>query len=194
MAMSEQPLEFPAWQQLQDQLNTISRALSGRLDELIHVLGAEDPASRRALLILASMMVLAIGFLLVRLLQRARRRSAVMRAELARVTRRPRFLGYGAALVFLGALSWWATVAELASATLAPAVVSPDGHRKTIQHFEGGIVQAIHVHEGDVVAVGDRLVTLDDTQARAVHRELRERFADLMAQEARLLAEQDGRG
>lgn len=191
--MLEQPAAFPAWQPLQDQWNAFIQALSIRVGELVHVLGAEDPASRRALIIVTAMVVLTIGLLLARLSRRARRRSAVMRAELARVTRWPRFLGYGAAIIFLGALGWWGTVAELASATLAPAVVSPDGHRKTIQHLEGGIVQAIHVHEGDVVAVGDPLLTLDDTQARAGHRELRERYADLLAQEARLLAEKDDR-
>ncbi len=193
MATLEQRADFPAWQQLQDQWNAVTRTLSSRIEEIILALGGADPASRRALFILAGMIALVLGMLLVRLLRRARLRSAVMRAELARVTRWPRFLGYGAALIFLGTLGWWAAVAELASATLAPAVVSPDGHRKTIQHYEGGIVQAIHVHEGDVVAVGDRLLTLDDTQARAGHRELRERYADLTAQEARLLAEQDGR-
>jgi HlyD family secretion protein/epimerase transport system membrane fusion protein len=71
-------------------------------------------------------------------------------------------------------------------------VVSPDGYRKTIQHLEGGIVQAIHVREGDIVAVGHELVTLDETQARAHHKELRERYADFLAIEARLLAERDG--
>lgn len=42
------------------------------------------------------------------------------------------------------------------------------------------------MHEGDLVAMGHELVTLDETQARARHRELRGRYADLLAMEARL--------
>lgn len=191
--MLEDLAELPAWKQLESLWTEIIAVLSGLTEELVAALGATDPVSRRALLVIAIMLALAGVFLLARLLRHARRSTAAMRTDLARVTRQPRFLGYAAALIFLGTLGWWATVAELASATLAPAVVSPDGHRKTIQHLEGGIVQAIHVHEGDVVSVGDPLLTLDGTQARAGHRELRERYADLVAQEARLLAEQDDR-
>jgi HlyD family secretion protein/epimerase transport system membrane fusion protein len=123
---------------------------------------------------------------------RARREMRRVRADLARATRSARFLGYAAAVILLGTLGWWASVAELASAALAPGVVSPDGHRKTIQHLEGGIVRAIHVREGDRVAVGDKLVTLSDIMARASHRELRERSGDLIATEARLVAEKNG--
>ena len=75
---------------------------------------------------------------------------------------------------------------------MAPGVVSPDGARKTIQHLEGGIIKSIHVREGDTVAAGDAVVTLEDTRALARFEELRERELFLMAAEARLSAEQLG--
>lgn len=113
-------------------------------------------------------------------------------APLPKMTLRPRLLGYAAAALLLATLWAWATMAPLASAALAPGVVSPDGYRKTVQHLEGGIIQAIHVREGDVVREGQELLTLDETQALARHRELRERYATLLAMQARLLAEQAG--
>lgn len=140
------------------------------------------------LILLASFAVLLwFGF-------RRRCVGGVEAASLAELTRRPRALGYIAVLVLLGGFGGWALSAPLASAALAPGVVSPDGSRKTLQHFEGGIIQAIHVREGDAVVAGQPLVTLEDTQARARYEELRERYVHLLAAEARLIAEQTGMG
>jgi HlyD family type I secretion membrane fusion protein len=109
---------------------------------------------------------------------------------LARVVRGPKMLGYAAILLFFGGFGAWAAIAPLASAAIAPAVVSPDGNRKTIAHLEGGIVREIEVREGARVHAGQTLLTLEDVGARAEFEELRERFVHLMTQEARLLAEQ----
>jgi HlyD family type I secretion membrane fusion protein len=89
-------------------------------------------------------------------------------------------------------LGGWGLIAPLASAALAPGVVSPDGSRKTIQHLEGGIIQSINVKEGDHVKAGQSLIVLDNTQANAHFRELRERLIHLLATEARLKAELKG--
>lgn len=137
----------------------------------------------------ATIAALGLYFLLVG----ERRRRIRPRVELSRATRGPRWLGYAAALLLVGGFGTWAYGARLASAAIAPGVVSPDGYRKTIQHLEGGIVRTIHVKEGDVVASGDPLVTLDDTQALARLQELRDRYIDLRALEARLVAEIEGR-
>jgi HlyD family type I secretion membrane fusion protein len=132
----------------------------------------------------------ALGLLWI--MFRTRLRRARPRVELSRVVRGPRFLGYVAALLLVGAFGTWAYGARLATAAIATGVVSPDGYRKTIQHLEGGIVRTIHVTDGDTVEVGDPLVTLDDTQALARRQELRDRYIDLRAVEARLLAEKQG--
>ncbi|TIR60242.1 MAG: HlyD family type I secretion periplasmic adaptor subunit, partial [Mesorhizobium sp.] len=94
------------------------------------------------------------------------------------------------AALFVMVLAGWSVFAPLASAALAPGVISPDGHRQTVQHLEGGIIRTIHVREGDVVKAGTPLVTLDDTRAKALDAELRERFLYLLASQARLEAEQ----
>ena len=112
--------------------------------------------------------------------------------DLKRLTRWPRTFGYVSALALFASFGTWAFIAPLASAALAPGVVSPDGSRKTVQHLEGGIIDGIHVQEGDVVESGQTLVTLDGTQAEALLRELTERLAHYLAMEARLRAEQSG--
>ncbi|MER9328414.1 HlyD family type I secretion periplasmic adaptor subunit [Mesorhizobium sp. M0488] len=112
--------------------------------------------------------------------------------SLADITRFPRRLGVVATALFVLVLGGWTVFAPLASAALAPGIISPDGHRKTVQHLEGGIIKTIHVREGDLVKAGMPLVTLDDTRAKALNAELRERFLYLLASQARLEAEQTG--
>lgn len=111
-------------------------------------------------------------------------------APLARVTRRGRVTGVLAAVVFFGLFGVWAWYAPLSTAAVAPGVVNPDGSRKTVQHLEGGIIRRIHVREGDYVAQGQALVTLENVRALARFDELRERQVILRATEARLVAEQ----
>ena len=156
------------------------------------------PLTRHQAVALAALGLVA-AIVLTRLLVRLRRRGrrAVSYAErvslpLADVVRGPKRLGYGAILLCFGGLGAWAGIATLASAALAPGVVSADGGRKTVQHLEGGIVREIHVREGDRVQAGQILVSLEDIQARAEFEELRERFVHLVTTEARLLAEQAG--
>jgi HlyD family secretion protein len=141
-------------------------------------------------------LLVVVAGLLVLLWWAFRRRHAGggAAASLARLTRRPRALGYAALLVLCGGFGTWAWLAPLASAAIAPGVVSPDGSRKTVQHFEGGIIRAIYVREGDLVVAGQPLVTLEDTQARAGYEELRERYVHLLAAESRLIVEQTGSG
>uniref|UniRef100_UPI003518D5E5 HlyD family type I secretion periplasmic adaptor subunit n=1 Tax=Limimaricola soesokkakensis TaxID=1343159 RepID=UPI003518D5E5 len=108
---------------------------------------------------------------------------------LASLTRGPKKLGIAAVGAFGFVFAGWAVIAPLASAAIAPGVISPDGHRKTVQHLEGGIIRTIHVREGEPVAEGDPLITLDDTAARSLDAEIRERFLHVLAMEARLEAE-----
>ena len=67
-----------------------------------------------------------------------------------------------------------------------------ESSRKTIQHFEGGIIKQIIVADGDVVRAGQTLILLDDTKARSEVQSLRGQLWDAVGREARLLAEQHG--
>jgi HlyD family secretion protein len=89
--------------------------------------------------------------------------AAALRASLRPVA----LASVAVAALFIGGFSAWSFYAPLASAAIAPGVVSPDSSRKTIQHLEGGIVEEIMVREGDRVIEGDLLLRLSPVQARA---------------------------
>lgn len=91
-------------------------------------------------------------------------------------------------VVFLG----WAALARLDAAAYAVGQVSVAGHRQAVQHKEGGIIAALHVHEGQVVRAGDVLIELAGGSAAAQAKALTSEFIALQAQEARLKAEQTG--
>lgn len=105
-----------------------------------------------------------------------------------------RRVGLAVLLAAVGGFGAWAALAPIASAALAPGLVTVESNRKTVQHLEGGIVREILVREGDRVAPGDPLVRLDDTQPLAQLEIVRSQYLATRALEARLVAEQDGRG
>ncbi|WDZ81681.1 HlyD family type I secretion periplasmic adaptor subunit (plasmid) [Ensifer adhaerens] len=137
--------------------------------------------------------IVAALFVLFRLYRSITSHTKPPARTLANLTRSPRRLGITAAVLFAIVFVGWSLVAPLATAALAPGIVSPDGYRKTVQHLEGGIVRTIHVQEGDVVRAGDPLITLDDTKAKALNSEVRERLMHVLATEARLEAERTDR-
>lgn len=104
--------------------------------------------------------------------------------------RPPILAGLSVAALFFAGFGGWAATAPLAGAAIAPAVVAPEGSRKTVQHLEGGIVREILVQDGSQVAAGQPLIRLDDTRAEAEHAALLTEWRALVAAEARLLAEQ----
>jgi multidrug efflux pump subunit AcrA (membrane-fusion protein) len=61
----------------------------------------------------------------------------------------------------------WSAIAPLQSAAIAPGSVNLDSYRKTVQHYEGGLVKDILIREGQSVAEGDILILLDETRASA---------------------------
>ncbi len=111
------------------------------------------------------------------------------RTSLSSQTRSAWLLGCIVSILFFGVLGIWAWYAPIASAALAPGVVSPDGSKKTVQHLEGGIIRQIHVREGQHVDVGATLITLENVRALARLDEFRERMIYLLATESRLEAE-----
>lgn len=98
----------------------------------------------------------------------------------------------GTVLLLVGGLGLAAHLTEISGAVIASGRVVVESNIKRVQHREGGIVRAIHVREGDMVAAGDLLVQLDDTLPRANHAIITTRLTELQAQEARLKAERDG--
>lgn len=105
---------------------------------------------------------------------------------------RPLVLGVATAATFFGILGLWSALAPLESAVVAPGEVIVESRRKTVQHLEGGIVEAVLVAEGERVAAGQPLLRLSDTASRAEWERLAGEADALKAREARLAAERDG--
>jgi HlyD family secretion protein len=89
-----------------------------------------------------------------------------------------------------GVIGGWATTAPLDSAVISSGTLVNESNRKAVQHFEGGIIKEILVHEGDKVKEGQILYRLDDTQPRSNVDMYGSQLDTALAQEARLVAEQ----
>ncbi len=98
--------------------------------------------------------------------------------------------GLGTILISFGGFFAWAFSSELSSATVANGTVIVDSKRKTVSHFEGGVMSRLLVQEGDKVSAGQPLIELEDTQARSNLQSLQSRRLGLTAKLARLKAEQ----
>jgi HlyD family secretion protein len=104
-------------------------------------------------------------------------------------TRWPMLLGYAVVLIFVVGFGGWAALTPLSEAAIAAGLLKVEGTRRTIQHFEGGIVREILVRDGDEVREGQVLVRLEQPQASQQTETLRSQRWALMAQDARLVAE-----
>lgn len=109
-----------------------------------------------------------------------------------RLIRRLNIVGLATAAVLVGAFGGWATTSELSGAVIAPGNIVVEAYIKKVQHPYGGVVSAILVREGDAVEEGQVLVRLDDTMTRSTLGVVRSQLDELLARQARLLAERDG--
>ena len=92
----------------------------------------------------------------------------------------------------LGAAVTWAWLAEVEEVTQGQAVVIPFSREQVVKSLDGGIVQALHVREGDVVDTGQLLLNIDPTRAEAGYRETLAQAHSLQAMVLRLRSEAYG--
>src|ERR1700687_4708134 len=100
------------------------------------------------------------------------------------------FAGFGIIVLAFGAVGGWAASAPLGSAVIGSGTIVGETNKKTVQHFEGGIVAKINVREGNHVKAGDVLFSLDPTQPQGMYDLYRNQWLNGLAQEARLISEQ----
>lgn len=94
-------------------------------------------------------------------------------------------------IIFIGAIAAWSYLAPIEGAVVSPGIVSVISHRKQIQHLEGGIVDSIHVKDGDNVVAGQVMVKLRDIKPAAKLSQLEAQYHEALAIIARLVAERD---
>ncbi|NNU17730.1 HlyD family type I secretion periplasmic adaptor subunit [Parvularcula sp. ZS-1/3] len=84
-------------------------------------------------------------------------------------------------LVGLGGFLLWAGLAPLSEGVSTFGSLVVEDNRKVVQHLEGGIVRAVNVREGDLVAAGDVLVEFDRIAAEASRDEVAQELFGLLA-------------
>lgn len=109
-------------------------------------------------------------------------------ADVPRSIRRSLVTGFVVGvLIFLG-FGTWAATAPLAAAVVSHGTFVATGQNKLVQHYEGGIIRAIMVDEGDQVEKDQTLIVLDETVARTNTRRLMLRLASVEARTIRFQA------
>lgn len=105
---------------------------------------------------------------------------------------RPLRIGLIALFIGFGGFAAWAGLAPLDEGEPANGVVEVVGNRKTIQHLDGGTIDAILVQDGDRVKAGQVLLQLNPTRAISDRGVASSQYIIARTTEDRLLAERDG--
>ncbi len=100
-------------------------------------------------------------------------------------------IGILALFVLVGGFGTWAVLAQITGAVIASGQIEVDQNRQVIQHPDGGIVAAILVNEGDMVAVGDVLIQLDAQDLQSELAVVEGQLFEIVARRARFEAERD---
>lgn len=88
--------------------------------------------------------------------------------EVVEKARAPILFGVWVCIITFGVFGVWAAVAPLSSAAGAMGTVVVHTTKKTVQHKEGGIIEAIYVKDGDHVKAGQELIKLSPVELNAI--------------------------
>ncbi|MEE2694130.1 MAG: HlyD family type I secretion periplasmic adaptor subunit [Pseudomonadota bacterium] len=92
-------------------------------------------------------------------------------------------------LILIASGLLWAHLSFLDITTEAYGKIVPSRDIQAVQHLEGGIIERVHVREGDEVAAEDPLITLEATASASDFEQLRVRMASLQVDLVRLEGE-----
>ncbi len=106
--------------------------------------------------------------------------------------RRHVILGLLAIALLVGGFGLWSVTANIAGAIVAPGQLEVEQNRQVVQHPDGGVVAAIKVSEGDLVAAGDVLIRLDPSELTSERNVVEASLFEILARTGRLRAERDG--
>ena len=91
--------------------------------------------------------------------------------------------------LFFGIGSAWLIFTELSGAVITSGRLVVETQIKPIQHLDGGLVDEVHVKDGDRVEAGQLLIKLDDTEAKTEFQINNQRLIEAYILEQRLRAE-----
>lgn len=105
--------------------------------------------------------------------------------------RGPVLLGTLTVALLLAAMLGWGLGSRIEGAIVAPGQVQVESNRQVVQHPDGGVVATIAVTEGQPVAAGDLLLTLDGSLLESELAIVESQLYESRARRARLEAERD---
>jgi len=92
-------------------------------------------------------------------------------------------------LITIIAFIIWASFAEIDEITRGNGKVIPYGQNQVIQNLEGGIVEAILVHEGESVKAGQVILKINNSKTLSSSQTNEMKYKELLAKQLRLEAE-----
>lgn len=93
--------------------------------------------------------------------------------------------------LFFGVLGVWSFFGTISGAVVGVGRIKFEDERKIVQHLEGGIVDAVLVHDGQEVVEGEPLLILESVQTNASASAMRKELVLIEAQRLRAQAERD---
>lgn len=99
--------------------------------------------------------------------------------------------GYATIALLLAGFGGWGALTHIQGAIVAPGQIEVDQNRQVIQHPDGGVIESLHVTEGQKVAAGDLLLRLDGAALISERAIVESQLIELQARRARLEAERD---
>ena len=107
------------------------------------------------------------------------------------IAHKPITLGIWASFILVGLFLIWSLTARIDSSAIAIGKVVLDSDKKTIQHFEGGIIEEIFVEDGQKVKAEQPLIRLSETAAKANQELVKKQLFALKVAKIRLESERD---
>ena len=107
--------------------------------------------------------------------------------------RKPLAIGWAAIIALFGLVLVWAVTFNISGAVIGEGQVQASANRIAVQHPVGGVVAEILAGNGDRVKTGAVVVRLDDSSVASDLAAVESELFELLANEARLEAELDGR-
>ena len=107
--------------------------------------------------------------------------------------RKPLTIGLLAVAGLFGLVFVWGATLKISGAVIAKGQVQVSSSRTAVQHPVGGIVAEILAKNGDHVSSGDIVLKLDDVQLRSDLAAVEGELFEVLANDARLVAELDDR-
>lgn len=106
-------------------------------------------------------------------------------------TRRPVTYGILTLLALVAGFGGWSVATNITGAIVTSGRIEVEQNRQVVQHPDGGVVALINVAEGDTVAAGDLLLSLDGAMIRSELAIVEGQLFESLSRRARLEAERD---